>query len=53
MEVKAVAPIRRFNALKELIASSDKLVNELKLKVFRFIPLIMCSQHLEILTIAT
>ena len=34
LEVKAVAPIRRFNALKELIASSDKLLNELKTKVY-------------------
>ena len=32
LEVKAVAHIRRFNALKELIASSDdKLINELKM----------------------
>eukprot|EP01038_Epipyxis_sp_PR26KG_P009498 gene9498-12795_t len=33
LEVKASAPIRRFAAIKELVAASDKLVEELKLKV--------------------
>lgn len=33
LEIKASAPIRRFNALKEVIGACDKIVDELKERV--------------------